>query len=77
MQNWIGHGISIAGLLISVFFGAMWLGSLENDVRTLKTSSVTAERVARLEVRIDLLAESNRDLKQSVDKLVTKLERSR
>lgn len=67
--------LSFASIGATIFFGAMWLGSLENDVNDLKASSVTDGRIARLEQRVETLNENTRELKGSINELVRELKR--
>lgn len=67
--------ISFASLGLTIFFGAMWLGALDNSVNTLKATAVTDGRIARLEQRVDTLNENTRELKVSVQELVRELKR--
>lgn len=76
MSNWIGHAISMGSLMIAIFVGAMWLGSLDQKVEQLRSSTVTAERIARLEARVDTLAGNTADLKGAVSDLVRELRRN-
>ncbi len=62
--------------LISVTVGALWWASdLTRRVRTIEDSTVTAERIARLETEVRALAENTRELKGSINDLVRELRR--
>jgi len=62
--------------LISVTVGALWWASdLTRRVRTIEGSTVTAERIARLETEVRALAENTRELKGSINDLVRELRR--
>ncbi len=67
--------LSFASIGATIFFGAMWLGSLQNDVAHLKASSVTDGRISRLEQRVETLNENTRELKLSINELVRELKR--
>lgn len=73
----ISTGVSLVGLLISMMLGSMWLGELSTDVNHLKTSSVNGERIARIEGRLDALADSQSRLSASLDRFLTQYERDR
>lgn len=63
--------------LISATVAALWWASdLTRQVKTLNDSTVTAERIARLEAETRNLGDSTRELKASVNALVTELKRS-
>ncbi len=62
--------------LVSVSVAALWWASdLSARVATLEHSTVTAERIARLETEVAGLAGTNKDLKRGVDELVIELRR--
>lgn len=73
MSNWIGHAISMASLLVTVFIGAMWLGTLDEKVDNLRATAVSDGRIARLEQRVDTLSDNTKDLKNSINELVREL----
>lgn len=75
MTNWIGHAISMASLLVTVFIGAMWLGSLSTEVSQLKATAVSDGRISRLEQRVDTLADNTKELKGAISELVRELRR--
>lgn len=66
--------VAIIGLLITIMLGSMWMGELSNSVDHLKTTTVTAERVARIEGRLDALVESQINLSKAVDHLIERLD---
>ncbi len=60
--------------LVSVTVAALWWASdLTTRVTTLEQSTVTAERLARLEAEVNALAENTRDLKIAISDLVREL----
>jgi len=62
--------------LISATIAALWWASdLTRRVSTVEASTVTAERIARLEAEVRGLGESTRELKGSVQELVRELRR--
>ncbi len=71
--NWIGHAISMASLLVTVFIGAMWVGALDEKVDQLRATAISDGRIAKLEQRVDTLADNTKDLKGSFSELVREL----
>jgi len=62
--------------LISATVAALWWASdLTRRVTTVEASTVTAERIARLEAELRALNESTKELKGSVQELVRELAR--
>jgi hypothetical protein len=62
--------------LVSASVAALWWASdLSARVAALEHSTVTAERIARLEVEVEGLSQTNKDLKRGVDDLVRELRR--
>lgn len=62
--------------LISASVAALWWASdLTRRVQTIEGSTVTGERIARLETEVRGLAESTRELKGSISELVRELKR--
>jgi hypothetical protein len=62
--------------LVSATVAALWWASdLTRRVQTVESSTVTAERIARLEVEVKALAESTHDLKVAVSDLVHEIRR--
>lgn len=60
--------------LISVTVAALWWASdLTRRVATIEASTVTGERIARLETEIHGLGENTKDLKGRVQELVREL----
>lgn len=60
--------------LISATVAALWWASdLTRRVTTVEASTVTAERIARLETEVRGLADSTKELKGSVQELVREL----
>lgn len=60
--------------LISATVAALWWASdLTRRVTTVEASTVTAERIARLEAEVRGLADSTTELKGSVQELVREL----
>jgi len=60
--------------LISATVAALWWASdLTRRVTTVEASTVTAERIARLEAEVRGLSESTKELKGSVLELVREL----
>lgn len=69
--------LSFGSIGATIVFGAMWLGALEESVKTLQRSTVTSERIAILETNMKNITESNVELKQSVNTLVLEIRKSR
>lgn len=64
--------------LISVTVGALWWASdLTRRVQTIEASTVTAERIARLETEVKALGEGTHELKSGINDLVHELQRPR
>lgn len=62
--------------LVSATVAALWWASdLTRRVQTVESSTVTAERIARLEVEVKALAEGTRELKVAVSDLVQEIRR--
>lgn len=62
--------------LVSASVMALWWASdLTRRVQTIEGSTVTGERIARLETEVRGLAESTRELKGSISELVRELKR--
>ncbi|MFM9863661.1 MAG: hypothetical protein ACKVRO_08640 [Micropepsaceae bacterium] len=62
--------------LASVSTAALWWASdLTTRVAQIESSTVTAERIARLETQVAALNENTNDLKRSVNNLVHELKR--
>ena len=60
--------------LVSATVAALWWASaLATRVETLERSTVTAERIARLEAEVGTLADATKDLKLAVHDLVQEL----
>lgn len=60
--------------LASVSIAALWWASdLTTRVATLEHSTVTAERITRLEVQVGALADGTREMKSTVNDLVRDL----
>ncbi|MBP6014403.1 MAG: hypothetical protein KBA31_19400 [Alphaproteobacteria bacterium] len=63
--------------LVSATVAALWWASdLTRRVDTIEHSTVTAERIARLEAEVQSLTEGTRELKSSIKELVNELKRS-
>lgn len=63
--------------LISATVAALWWASdLSRRVQTIESSTVTAERIARLEQEVRALSDSTRDLKANIAELVHELRRN-
>jgi hypothetical protein len=62
--------------LVSATVAALWWASdLTRRMQTVESSTVTAERIARLEVEVKALAEGTRELKVAVSDLVHEIRR--
>jgi hypothetical protein len=60
--------------LISASVAALWWASdLTRRVQTMEGSTVTGERIARLEAEVRALGDSTRELKGSINELVREL----
>jgi uncharacterized protein YlxW (UPF0749 family) len=67
-------GPAMVVYMISATVAALWWASdLTRRVTTVETSTVSAERIARLEAEVRGLGESTKDLKTSVRDLVREL----
>jgi hypothetical protein len=67
-------GPAMVVYMISATVAALWWASdLTRRVTTVETSTVSAERIARLEAEVRGLGESTKDLKTSVQDLVREL----
>jgi hypothetical protein len=61
---------------VSATIAALWWASdLTRRVKTIEESTVTAERIARLETEVRALAEGTKELKLSINDLVRELRR--
>jgi hypothetical protein len=75
-ENYFAPAIVV--YLISASVAALWWASdLNRRVVTIEASSVTAERLARLEVEVRALADSTRELKSSITALTEASKTSR
>lgn len=62
--------------LASATLAALWWASdLTRRVTTIESSTVTAERIARLEAEVRTLADNTRELKAGVNELVRELKK--
>lgn len=62
--------------LASATLAALWWASdLTRRVTTIESSTVTGERIARLEAEVRTLADNTRELKASVNELVRELKK--
>lgn len=62
--------------LVSATIAALWWASdLTRRVTTVEASTVTGERIARLEAEVRSLGETTRELKGGVQELVRELRR--
>lgn len=62
--------------LASATLAALWWASdLTRRVTTIESSTVTAERIARLEAEVRTLAENTRELRAGVNELVRELKK--
>lgn len=63
--------------LIGATFAAIWWASdINSAVERLEQSTVTAERIARLEIEVRQASENTRELKVSINDLVRELRRN-
>ena len=53
-----------------------WASDLTRRVQTIEGSTVTGERIARLETEVRALGESTRELKGSINELVRELRKN-
>jgi hypothetical protein len=61
---------------VSAAVAALWWASdLTRRVKTIEESTVTAERIARLETEVRALAEGTKELRLSINDLVRELRR--
>ncbi len=64
--------------LVSATVAALWWASdLTRRIDTIEHSTVTAERIARLETEVRVLSEGTHDLNVSVSDLLRELQRRR
>jgi hypothetical protein len=64
--------------LISVTVAALWWASnLTTRVTTLEHSTITAERITRLEAQVGVLADGTHEMKSTVNDLARELRASR
>jgi hypothetical protein len=64
--------------LMSATVAALWWASdLTRRVKTIEQSTVTAERIARLEIQVGVLADNTKELKTSIGELVHELRRGK
>lgn len=62
--------------LVSATLAALWWASdLTRRVATIESSTVTGERIARLETEVRALADNTRELKTSINELVRELKK--
>jgi hypothetical protein len=66
---------TVVYLVSATVAGLWWASDLTRRVQTIEQSTVTAERIARLEVEVRALGDNTRDLKGSVRELVRELRR--
>lgn len=69
--------LSFGSIGATVIGCAFFFGSLTHRVETLEKSTVTAERIARMETNIDNMTRSASDLRASVDLLSRQIRRNR
>ena len=62
-------------LAASTVTALWWASDLTRRVDTVERSTVTAERIARLEAQVETLAENTKDLKVSINDLMHELRR--
>lgn len=76
--NWVGHAISMASILVTVFVGAMWVGALDQKVDRLRADAIIVSdgRIARLEQRIDGMDRNTQELKATINTLVLEVRRN-
>ena len=67
--------LSFGSIGATIVFGSMWLGALDESVRTLKSSTVTAERIASLETEVREFKQTNKELRESVNVLIREIRR--
>lgn len=62
--------------LASASIAALWWASdLSARVAALEHTTVTGERIARLETEVEALSRTNQDLKRGIDDLIAELRR--
>ena len=62
--------------LVSATIAALWWASdLTRRVTTIEASTVTAERIARLETEVRALSDNTKELKAGINELVRELRR--
>ena len=61
-------------LAASTVAALWWASDLTRRVDTIERSTVTAERIARLEAEVGTLAENTKDLKVSINDLMHELQ---
>jgi HAMP domain-containing protein len=62
-------------LLAQLGAALWWASGIDTDVDTLKQSTVTAERIGKLETKVDQMKETNGKLETAVNELVRELRR--
>lgn len=72
----IGLGVSLISIFGTAVGGGIWVGRIDQRVSDLQSSSVTDGRITRLETKFDNMAEANKDLKASVERLIGRLDRA-
>jgi len=68
--------VAILGLLITIMLGSMWVGELSHSVTSLKEHAVSAERIARIETRLDALVEGQSRLSVAIDGLAGRIDKT-
>lgn len=68
--------VAILGLLITIMLGSMWMGELSHSVTSLKEQAVSAERIARIEARLDALVEGQSRLSVAIDGLAGRIDKT-
>jgi hypothetical protein len=71
-----GTVVSILGLMITMMMGSIWLGELSHSVTTLKEQAVSAERIARIEERLDALVDGQSRLSVAIDGLAGRIDKT-
>ena len=75
-DRFIGPATSV--YLISATVAALWWASdLTRRVKTIEESTVTAERIARLETEVRTLGDNTKELKAGIGELVRELRRGK
>lgn len=72
---YIGPIVSLSGMIVTAFVGAMWVGRLDERVINLEKTSVSGERIATLEGEVKNLSKTGDELKLSINNLVLLLQR--